>query len=404
MLKKSVFVKGAALDGMRRLVSRNRVKLFARTRSAKGDQPMQKHIKSALQLEKPVEQPSITVGLDLGDRFSQYCMLNRDSEVVETGRIQTTEAALRRHFEGEPTMRVALECGTHSAWISRLLEQLGHQVLVANTRKIRAITASESKNDRNDAEKLARFAAHDPRLLSPIRHRSAERQRDLDLIHARSTLVGARTMIVNSLRGLVKSAGGRLPACSTASFRTRAQAAVPATLTAAARPLLEQVEALNRNIVEMDRLIEQLAVRYPEIELLRTAPGVGPVVAATYLLTLDSKDKVRHSRQAGAFLGLRPRQSQSGDSDPQNRIAKTGNVYLRSLLVQAAQYVLGRFGPDSELRRWGLKLAASAGKRGKKRAIVAVARKLAVILHRMWQTRDRWQPFPQPVREQTRTA
>jgi transposase len=154
----------------------------------------------------------------------------------------------------------------------------------------------------------------------------------------------------------------------------------------------------------MDRLIEQLAVRYPEIELLRTAPGVGPVVAATYLLTLDSKDKVRHSRQAGAFLGLRPRQSQSGDSDPQNRIAKTGNVYLRSLLVQAAQYVLGRFGPDSELRRWGLKLAASAGKRGKKRAIVAVARKLAVILHRMWQTRDRWQPFPQPVREQTRTA
>jgi len=365
---------------------------------------MQKLIKSATQLEKPMDKPAITVGLDLGDRFSQYCMLNRDGEVVETGRIQTTQAALCRHFKGEPAMRMALECGTHSAWISRLLEQLGHQVLVANTRKIRAITASESKNDRNDAEKLARFAAHDPRLLSPIRHRSAERQRDLDLIHARSTLVRARTMIVNSLRGLVKSAGGRLPACSTASFRARAEQSVPATLAAAATPLLEQVEGLNRSIGEMDRLIEQLTARYPEIELLRSVPGVGPVVAATYVLTLDSKDKVRHSRQAGAFLGLRPRQSQSGDSDPQHRIAKTGNVYLRSLLVQAAQYVLGRFGPDSELRRWGLKLAASGGKRGKKRAVVAVARKLAVILHRIWQTGERWQPFPQPLHKPAQIA
>jgi transposase len=240
--------------------------------------------------------------------------------------------------------------------------------------------------------------------LSPIRHRSVERQRDLDLIHARGTLVRARTMIVNALRGLVKSAGGRLPACSTASFQTRVEASIPATLAVAGRPLLEQVEALNRNIGEMDRLIEQLAARYPEIERLRTVPGVGPVVAATYVLTLDSKDKVRHSRQAGAFLGLRPRQSQSGDSDPQHRISKTGNVYLRSLLVQAAQYVLGRFGPDSELRRWGLKLAASGGKRGKKRAIVAVARKLAVILHRMWQTGSRWHPFPQAVHRPTQIA
>jgi transposase len=365
---------------------------------------MQKLIKSATQLEKPMDKPSITIGIDLGDRFSHYCMVNREGDEVERGRMPTTEAALRRHFEGEPRMRVAVECGTHSAWISRLLEQLGHQVLVANTRKLRAITSSESKNDGNDAEKLARFAACDPRLLSPIRHRSGERQRDLDLVHSRGTLVRARTMIVNSLRGLVKSAGGRLPACSTASFRSRAQASVPATLTAAATPLLEQVEALNRNIAEMDRTIEQLAARYPEIELLRSAPGVGPVVAATYVLTLDSKDKVRHSRQAGAFLGLRPRQSQSGDSDPQNRIAKTGNVYLRSLLVQAAHYVLGRFGPDSELRRWGLKLAASGGKRGKKRAIVAVARKLAVILHRMWQTGDRWQAFPQAAGKSARIA
>jgi transposase len=342
-----------------------------------------------------MEKPEITVGLDLGDRFSHYCMLNEDGDAIESGRMQTTEAALRRHFEGEPRMRIALECGTHSPWISRLLEQWGHEVIVANARKIRAITASESKNDKNDADKLARFAFCDPRLLSPIRHRSPERQQDLNLIQARSTLVRARTMIVNALRGLVKSAGGRLPACSPQGFETRVASSIPPALAEAARPLLNQIAALTASIREMDRGIEQLGNRYAEIKLLRTVPGVGPLIAAAYVLTLDRPDAIQHSRQAGAFLGLRPRQSQSGDSDPQRRISKTGNVYLRSLLVQAAHYVLGRFGPDSELRRWGLKLAASGGKRGKKRAIVAVARKLAVILHRIWQTGSSWQAFPQ---------
>jgi transposase len=344
-------------------------------------------------------KPEITIGLDLGDRFSHYCMLNSDGDAIETGRIQTTEAALRRHFEGEPAMRIALECGTHSPWISRLLTALGHQVIVANARKIRAITASESKNDKNDAEKLARFAWCDPRLLSPIRHRSPERQQDLNLIHARATLVRARTMLVNALRGLVKSAGGRLPACSSQGFETRAASSIPPSLATAAHPLIQQIAAITASIHEMDRGIEQLAERYAEIKLLRTVPGIGPLIAAAYVLTLDRPDAIQHSRQAGAFLGLRPRQSQSGDSDPQRRISKTGNVYLRSLLVQAAHYVLGQFGPDSALRRWGLKLASTGGKRGKKRSIVAVARKLAVMLHRIWQTGNAWQAFPQAAQK-----
>jgi transposase len=359
---------------------------------------MKKVSKQMQRMEASYAQPAMTVGLDLGDRFSHYCLLNEEGDVVEEGRMQSTEAAFRRHFEGEPRMRIALECGTHSPWVSRLLTGLGHQPIVANTRKIRAITASESKNDRNDAEKLARFAAHDPRLLSPLQHRSSERQMDLNLIHARSTLVRARTMIVNALRGLVKSAGGRLPACSTESLPARAPAAIPPALAAVATPLVEQIALLNAQIAGMDRQIEKLAVKYPEIGLLRTAPGVGPIVAAAYVLTLDRPDAVPCNRSAGAFLGLRPRQSQSGDSDPQRRISKTGNSCLRSLLVQSAQYILGRFGPDSELRRWGLKLALSGGKRGKKRAIVAVARKLAVVLHSMWRSGQRFQPFPQSAK------
>jgi len=348
-------------------------------------------------------KPNRTMGIDIGDRWCHYCWLNEDGEAVETGKIRTREKDLREFFEGEKRMRIAMECGTHSPWISRLLEALGQEVIVANARKIEAITGSESKNDDHDAEQLAVFAHFDPRLLYPIQHRSAERQRDLSLIQARRTLVQARTMIINSARGLVKSMGGRLPQCSSESFGQKARAAVPANLVGLVTPLLEQVTLLNQQIKRMDQQIEELEKRYPEIIRLRSAPGVGPLVAAAYVLTLNGAHSITHSRQAGAFLGLRPRRKQSGDSDPQCGITKTGNNYLRALLVQSAQHILGRFGPDSALRRWGLKLAASGGKRGKKRAVVAVARKLAVILHRMWASGQNYQPFP-PATAGTQTV
>ena len=354
---------------------------------------MKKHSK----VQKVTNKPSRTVGIDLGDRCSSYCILNHEGEVVETGRMKTQDSAFQQHFEGEEGMRMAMECGTHSPWISRLLKELGHEVLVGNARKLKSITGSESKNDDRDAEQLARLAHFDPRLLFAVRHRSAERQQDLTLIQARATLVRARTMIINTARGLVKSSGGRLPTCSSESFATQVQPMLPAELAGMIGPLLEQVASLNAQIARMDQQVEALAKKYPEIRILRSAPGVGPLVAATYGLTLDGAQAVAHSRSAGAFLGLRPRQKQSGEYDPQCRITKTGNTYLRCLLMQSAHYLLGRFGPDSALRRWGLKLAASGGKRGKKRALVAVARKLAVILHCMWRTNQVYQAFPQSV-------
>ena len=341
------------------------------------------------------QRPSLTVGLDLGDRRSHYCMLNEDGEVVEEGSIATTEAGIRKQFADEPRQRVAIECGTHSPWISRLLKQLGHQVIVANARKVRAISQNESKNDEVDAQMLAQLAYSNPKLLSPLRHRSPERQRDLNLIRTRDALVRARTMLINAARGLVKSTGARLPGCDAAHFPQHARPALPAELQSAAAPLLDQIAALSQQIHLLDSRIDQLAQRYPEIGLLRTAPGVGPIVAAAYVLTLDRPDAVHSTRAAGAFLGLRPAQSQSGDSDPQLGITKTGNIYLRRLLVQAAHYILGRFGPDSALRRWGLRLAGNGSKRQKKRAVVAVARKLAVILNRMWRDNMPYQPFPQ---------
>jgi len=340
-------------------------------------------------------KPSKTVGLDIGDRYSYYCVLNADAELMEEGRIRTTEEALRRHFADSQRRRIALETGTHSPWISRLLQDLGQEVIVANARKLESISASRTKNDRHDAEQLARLAHSDPKLLSPVRHRSPERQRDLNLIRARSVLVRGRTMIINAARGLVKSSGGRLPSCSSQSFEEKVKASLSAELADLVMPLLTQASSLSQQIKKMDQRIDQLRERYAEIGILRSAPGVGPLVAATYVLTLDHHQLLRQSRSAGALLGLRPGQSQSGDYDPQCCITKTGNSYLRSLLIQSAQYILSRFGPDSALRKWGLKLAASGGKRGKKRAVVAVARKLSVILHRMWRSGQRFLAFPQ---------
>src|SRR5271155_468241 len=197
-------------------------------------------------------QPFPVVGLDLGDRYSHYCMLSNRGEWMEEGRIQSTVAALEKHFGGEPRMRIALEAGTHSPWVSRLLKSYGHEVIVANPRKIPSLTGSESKNDRNDAEQLARMAAFDPKLLHPMEHRSPERQQDLNLIHTRSVLVRARTMLINSARGLVKSAGQRLPACSSAAFPGKARGVIPEVLKAACEPLLEQIAQMNRGIGEMD--------------------------------------------------------------------------------------------------------------------------------------------------------
>lgn len=340
------------------------------------------------------EKPAITVGIDIGDRFSRYCVLQH-AEMMEEGRIKSESEALRRHFEGQPRMRVAMECGTHSPWISRLLEELGHEVIVANTRKLESISSNESKSDRYDAEQLARLADYDPKLLYGIRHRSAERQQDLILIQARAALVSSRTMLINTVRGLVKSSGQRLPKCSSASFDKQARAKLPAKFWPLLGPVVEQIAGLTTQIARMEQEIEALVKKYPEIGRLRTTPGVGALVAATYVLTLNDAHSAKHSRSAGAFLGLRPRRQQSGDYDPQCRITKSGNTYLRSLLIQSAHYVLGRFGPDSALRRWGLKLAASGGKRAKKRAVVAVARKLAVILHCLWRSGQSYQRFPQ---------
>lgn len=344
---------------------------------------------------------ALTVGLDLGDRFSSGCGLATESgEVEQEWRMPTTRQGLARHFEGEPRMRIALEVGTHSPWVSRLLASWGHEVLVANPRKVRLISCSRRKSDRFDGRTLARLARLDPQLLSPVRHRTRGCQQDLAVLRARAALVRARTLLVNHVRGAVKSVGGRLPSCSAASLSHQAGAAVPEEMRGTLDPLLTVMGELSEQIRSYERQLEALSERYPESAALRQVAGVGTLTSLAFVLTLEDPARFSKSREVGAYLGLTPGTRQSGDSDPQMHITKEGDPFLRQLLVQSAHYILGPFGPDCELRRHGMKLAERGGKAAKKRAAVAVARKLAVVLHRLWLTQQRYQP----LRERTRSA
>jgi transposase len=336
----------------------------------------------------------LTIGLDLGDRSSWYCVLNEFGEVIGEQRLGTTPKAMKEVFAAMPRSRVALETGMHSPWVSRLLSELGHEVIVAHARNVRLIGESRRKDDRLDARTLARLARIDPQLLSPVKHRSAQAQADLMVIRARASLVRARTALVNAARGLTKSYGERLRGCNPRNLDTEKAQALSPELQAALGPLLQALESLSERIAEYNRQIEQIAQQsYPQTALLKQVKGVGTLIALTYVLTLEDPHRFRKSRDAGCYAGLQPGRRNSGRSEPQMHISKEGDPYLRTLLVQGAHHILGPFGADSDLRRWGLRLAERGGKNGKKRAIIATARKLAVLLHRLWLSGEVYEPF-----------
>jgi transposase len=341
-----------------------------------------------------LKKKQLTVGWDLGDRSSSYCVLDENGEILLEQKVATTPEAMRQAFEKMARCRIAMETGTHSPWVSRLLAALGHEVIVAHAQKVRLIVKSRRKDDRLDARTLARLARIDPELLSPVQHRSAQAQLHLAEIRARAGLVSARTALVNAARGLVKSYGERLRKCGTQQVRRESTSGLSAGLRQALEPLLREVESLNERIQEYDRRIETMAKeRYPETALLKQVKGVGDLIATAYVLTIEDPHRFQKSRDAGCFVGLQPGRRNSGESAPQMHISKEGDEYLRTLLVQGAHYILGPFGEDSDLRRWGQKLAARGGKNAKKRAVVAVARKLAVLLHRLWVSGEAYEPL-----------
>src|SRR6516164_10097445 len=347
----------------------------------------------------------LTVGVDLGDQCSNYCILGLEGETLAEGQLQTTREDVAEFFRALAAARVNIEVGTHSAWVQEVVVGCGHEVLVANPRLMDGTKRRKRKNDRLDANKLARLGRVDPQSLFPIQHRSTQVRQDLVVLRARDTLVQVRTQLINATRGLVKSMGARLPKCSSPSFADKVEEMLPAEVSEASLPLVRLAEELSDRIKVYDERIEKLGrEKYAHTELLRQVKGVGPLTSLAYVLTLENPDRLAKSREVGPYLGLVPKQEDSGDSQPQLGISKAGDTMCRRLLVGSAHYILGPFGPDTDLPRYALRLCDRAGKTPKKRAAVAVARKLAVLLHRLWVTGEVYEPLRHGMSQTTAHA
>lgn len=343
-------------------------------------------------MKKLSRTTSVTVGLDLADQWSDWAAVDAGGEVVGRGRVRTASVQLQKVFGELAPSVIAMEVGTHSAWVSRLLRSFGHTVVVANARRVALIHRNRRKTNRIDAEFLARLARADQQLLFPVTHRSEKSQVDLTVLRTRDVLVRTRTKLINHVRGSSKSFGVALPKYSAESFARRSRASVAAvavTLTM----VLDQIEALDERIRELDRTIETMLKHHPDAARLTQIAGVGPLTALAYVLTVEDPRRITRSRSAGAFFGLVPGSADSGEKHEPQRITKEGDGFCRRLLVSAAHYIVGRFGPDTDLRRHGEAIAIRGGKNARKRAVVAVARKLAVVMHHLWTSQEDYVPL-----------
>lgn len=352
---------------------------------------MKKSTKSAMTRG---EKQYAVVGLDVSDRKSAMVALDREGEIVDRQEIPTRVVELDRWAGGIQSTLIVLEAGPHSPWMSRLLARHGHEVVVANPGKIPSLSRSRSKCDWRDAEHLARLGRFDRKMLYEIRHRDEQVQKDLQLIRSRDVAVRGRTQMISYVRGTVKAYGGLVPKCSTDVFVKRTRETLATEYLELVAPLLESIDKLSETIHVYDRQIQTLAqTRYPDTEWLTQIKGVGTLTALAFVLVLADASRFRSSRMVGPYLGLTPARDQSGEIDPQKGISKEGDRLMRRLLVQSGHYILGPFGQDSDLRRHGLSIAARGGKNAKKRAAVAVARKLAVLLHHLWVTHETYVPL-----------
>jgi len=344
-----------------------------------------------------------TIGIDLGDKNSHFLTLDPDlDDPVERGQLRTTPEVIGEFLNSQERSLVVIEACGISHWVSSLIIAAGHDLIVANPRKVNLISGNSRKSDERDVELLARLGRADPKLLSPIHLRQPETQMDLSLMRSRDVLVSSRTKMVNSVRSQSKSMGVRIGDSAAKCFEKRARQDLPEEFLPMLGPVVDIIEQISRQIRIFEKRIEELGKqKYPETALLRQVTGVGPITATAFVLTIEDPWRFGKNRDVGAYLGIVTRRDQSGSCDKQLGITKEGDGFLRRLLVQSAQYILGHFGTDSDLRRWGLALVERGGKAAKKRAVVAVARKLAVLLLALWKTGEVYEPLRNSSQKET---
>jgi transposase len=327
-----------------------------------------------------------TVGVDLADRASAICVVGPNGEVVSRETIPTDPDMIRQRFSRGVYDRVVIEACNIASWVGWELQKCGQRVIVAHSRSIALIHKSSRKNDRNDAEKLARLARVDEELVHPTHLRPRERAEVMSDVRGRATLVENRTRLVNSARSIAKTFARRLLGSTPGGIPAAIEqlADIEPTLYATLHPLGQAISEISRQVRLFDKKLAKHCERFPEARRALQVHGVGPLTALTFVLVVDDARRFPRTRDIGAYLGLAPKQDQTGQTDPALRISKAGHRYLRALLVQCARRILMKKAPDSDLKRWGAQIAARGGKRAKHVAAVAVARRLAVILLAMW--------------------
>jgi transposase len=332
------------------------------------------------------------IGMDVGGERSQVCAVNEAGQVVWEREIRTVRREVERAFRGHPKSRVCLEVGGSSAWISRLLKEMGHEVVACNPRRLRLIAESTLKCDRLDAEvlaRLARLSGLDGKLVPGVYQRSEATQFVRSFLKVRRALVRNRTSAANAARGLSRSLGHVLPSVKPERLTQRVQkATLPEAVTSMVGPLLVTVEQLSEQIAVLDEQVAMLGAKNPVVKRLQTIDGIGPLTSLAFVSCIEDPTRFGRSRDVGAYLGLRPVLRQSGGQRHQGAITKEGDPELRALLVQAA-HALMHAKRASDLKTWARGLAKRVGK---KKAIIALARKLAVLMHRLWVRNESFEP------------
>jgi transposase len=331
------------------------------------------------------------VGMDLGKRESQIAIITEAGELVEK-RMRTERERLQRFFADRPKARILLEASTISEWVARLLEELGHEVVVAdpNYAPMYAQRSRRVKTDKRDARALAeacRLGAYRPA------HRTCDEQRHVRVVlGVRDKLVRTRAGLVTLVQALLSGEGIRVPTGSSVCFETRLEKLDLAEhLRAEIAPLLALLGPLNEQIERLDERLGELAVKDERVKRLLTMPQIGPVTAVSFVATLDEVGRFRGAHQVEAYLGLVPREWSSSEVQRRGRITKAGNSRMRWLLVEAAWRVAThKRRPETlALREWADRIAR---RRGMRVAVVALARRLGGILYAMWRDGSAYDP------------
>ncbi len=326
------------------------------------------------------------IGMDVSEKSIEFFFLRPDGEgglSKKEPNSPDTLAKLCSEMPDRQGFMVVMENGTHSPWMSEYFQCHGVECYVGNARKLAAIWTSVQKSDRNDAEMLARLARADLKLFSPIRHAGRDQRAEFAVLKSRDRLVKCRTALINCVRGTLRSFGVDTSELTVEKFTSKAVGVMPKDLHPALDGMLVQIRMLETQIKDYDRKIERIGKRHEPVQRLRQISGVGPVIALAYVLFVGDPQNYSSAGRVGAHLGIVPKRDQSGDVDKQLGITKAGNQMLRYLLAQGANYILSR-GPDCDLRRFGERICARGGKIARRKAKIAVARKLSKIMYVLW--------------------